>query len=47
MNFFPAERHGEIYRQLSLNLRAVISQRLIPSIDGKRAAALAILLNTP
>ena len=33
--------------QLSLNLRAIVSQRLIPSVDGKRAPALEILLDTP
>ncbi len=47
MNFFPAERHQQIYLQLSLNLRAIVSQRLIPSLDGKRAAALEILMDTP
>jgi twitching motility protein PilU len=47
MNFFPGERHAEIYLQLSLNLRAVLSQRLVPGIDGKRVAALEILLDTP
>jgi len=47
MNFFPSERHGQIYLQLSLNLRAIISQRLIPSIEGKRVAALEILMDTP
>jgi twitching motility protein PilU len=47
MNFFPAERHGEIFLQLSMNLRAIISQRLIPGVDGKRVAALEILLGTP
>jgi len=47
MNFFPYERHAQIYLQLSLNLRAIISQRLIPSVDGKRAAAMEILLDTP
>ena len=47
MNFFPPERHAQIYLQLSLNLRAIISQRLIPSIDGRRAAAVEILLDTP
>jgi twitching motility protein PilU len=47
MNFFPPERHAQIYMQLSLNLRAIISQRLIPSIDGRRAAAVEILLDTP
>src|SRR5918996_350226 len=47
MNFFPPERHIQIYLQLSLNLRSIISQRLVPSLDGKRAAALEILLDTP
>ena len=47
MNFFPTERHAQIYLQLSLNLRAIISQRLIPSIDGKRIPALEIMLDTP
>jgi twitching motility protein PilU len=47
MNFFAAERHAEIYLQLSMNLRAIISQRLIPGIDGRRVAALEILLGTP
>jgi len=47
MNFFPAERHGEIFLQLSMNLRAIISQRLIPGVDGRRIAALEILLGTP
>ena len=47
MNFFPVERHAQIYLQLSLNLRAVISQRLIPSLDGKRVPALEIMLDTP
>ncbi len=47
MNFFPVERHQEIFLQLSLNLRAVISQRLVPGVDGKRVAALEILIDTP
>lgn len=47
MNFFPPERHEQIYMQLALNLRAIVSQRLIPSLDGKRVAAVEILLNTP
>lgn len=47
MNFFPPERHLQIYLQLSLNLRAILSQRLIPSVEGKRVAALEILLDTP
>jgi twitching motility protein PilU len=47
MNFFPPERHAQIYLQLSLNLRAIISQRLIPSRDARRVAALEILVDTP
>ena len=47
MNFFPVERHAQIYLQLSLNLRAIISQRLIPSVDGKRVPALEVMLDTP
>jgi twitching motility protein PilU len=47
MNFFPIERHQEIFLQLSLNLRAIVSQRLIPGLDGKRVAALEILIDTP
>jgi twitching motility protein PilU len=47
MNFFPAERHGEIFLQLSMNLQAIISQRLVPGVDGRRVAALEILLGTP
>ncbi|MGH7827129.1 MAG: PilT/PilU family type 4a pilus ATPase [Candidatus Binatia bacterium] len=47
MNFFSPERHAQIYLQLSLNLRSIISQRLIPSVNGKRVVALEILLDTP
>lgn len=47
MNFFPSERHAQIYLQLSLNLRSIVSQRLIPSVEGKRVAALEILMDTP
>ncbi|MCP4372781.1 MAG: PilT/PilU family type 4a pilus ATPase [Deltaproteobacteria bacterium] len=47
MNFFPIEKHEQIYMQLSLNLRAIVSQRLVRTIDGKRRAAVEILLNKP
>ena len=48
MNFFPPTRQHEIRLQLSLNLRAIVSQRLVPSLIGNgRAAALEILLDTP
>jgi twitching motility protein PilU len=46
LNFFPAERHIQLFMQLSLVLRAIVSQRLIPSTDGKRVAAIEILLDT-
>ena len=47
INFFPHERHPQIYLQLSLNLRSIISQRLIPGINGARVAALEVLMDTP
>lgn len=47
MNFFPPERHAQIYMQLSLNLRSIISQRLVRTIDGNRSAAIEILLDSP
>ena len=47
MNFFPAERHKQIYLQLSLNLRAIISQRLVKTTEGSRLAAVEILLGSP
>jgi len=47
LNFFPPARHVQMYLQLSLNLRAIISERLIPSLDGRRVAALEILMDTP
>ena len=47
MNFFPPEKHAQLYFQLGLNMRAIISQRLIPTVDNKRAAAIEILLDTP
>jgi len=47
LNFFPQARHAQILMQLSLNLRSIISQRLIPSVDGKRVVAVEILMDTP
>lgn len=47
MNFFPSEKQDQVYFQLGLNVRAIISQRLIPTIDNKRAAAIEILIDTP
>lgn len=47
INFFPDERHKQLLQDLSLNMRGIISQRLIPTVDGKRAAAIEVLLGTP
>ncbi len=47
INFFPDERHKQLFLDLSLNLVAFVSQRLIPTVDGKRAAAIEILIGTP
>jgi twitching motility protein PilU len=47
LNFFPPARQHEIRLQLSLNLRAIVSQRLLPSRSHGRAAALEILIDTP
>jgi twitching motility protein PilU len=47
INFFPEERHNQLLLDLSLNLRAFVSQRLIPTVEGKRCAAIEILLGTP
>ncbi|OGT85562.1 MAG: type IV pili twitching motility protein PilT [Gammaproteobacteria bacterium RIFCSPLOWO2_12_FULL_52_10] len=47
INFFPEERKQQLLMDLSLNLKAVISQRLVKTLDGGRAAAIEIMLNTP
>lgn len=47
MNFFPHERHRQIYLQLSLNMRAIASQRLVRTAEGNRIAAVEILLASP
>jgi twitching motility protein PilU len=47
INFFPEERRNQLLMDLSLNMKAFISQRLIPSMEGGRAAAIEILLNSP
>jgi twitching motility protein PilU len=46
VNFFPEERRPQLLLSLSQNIRAFVSQRLIPTIDGKRCAAVEILLGT-
>ena len=47
INFFPEERRQQLLMDLSLNIKAFISQRLIPTVDGKRCAAIEVLLGTP
>ncbi|MFK8081040.1 MAG: PilT/PilU family type 4a pilus ATPase [Granulosicoccus sp.] len=48
INFFPETRHKQLLLDLSLNAKAVISQRLLPTPSGKgRRAAVEVLLNTP
>lgn len=47
INFFPEDRRPQLLLDLSLNLRAFVSQRLVPTVDGKRTAAIEILLGTP
>ncbi len=48
INFFPEERRQQLLMDLSLNVKGIISQRLIPTKDGKgRAAAIEIMLNSP
>jgi len=47
LSFFSRDESNQILMDMSLNLRAIVSQRLIQSRDGKRVAAIEILINTP
>ena len=48
INFFPEERRHQLLMDLSLNLRAIVSQRLLPKKDGKgRLPAIEVMLNSP
>lgn len=48
INFFPEEAHQQLFMDLSLNLKAVIAQQLVPTIDGKnRKPVIEIMINTP
>jgi len=47
INFFPPDQHAHILMDLSLNLRAIVSQRLVPKIGGGLIAAVEVLINTP
>ncbi|WOX06359.1 PilT/PilU family type 4a pilus ATPase [Microbulbifer pacificus] len=46
VNFFPEERRPQLLMSLSQNIRAFVSQRLVPTVEGKRCAAVEILLGT-
>ena len=47
INMFPQQQHNQVFLDLSQYLKAIISQRLVQGISGRRAAAVEILLNTP
>lgn len=47
INMFPQIQHKQLFMDLAINLNAVVSQRLIPTPDGKRCAAIEVLINTP
>jgi twitching motility protein PilU len=48
IHFFPADRHSQLWMDLSLNLKAIVAQQLIPTPDGNgRRACLEVMLNTP
>ncbi len=48
LHFFPEDRHAQVLLDLSFNLKAVIAQQLVPSVDGdRRHVALEMLVNTP
>jgi twitching motility protein PilU len=48
IHFFPADRHSQLWMDLSLNLKAIVAQQLVPTPDGtSRRAVIEVLLNTP
>jgi twitching motility protein PilU len=47
LTFFPSEDQANETMRLAQNLRAIISQRLVPTIDGGKCAAMEVLINTP
>ena len=48
LHFFPSDRHTQVWMDLSLNLRAMVAQQLLPTVDGQgRRAAIEVLINTP
>ena len=47
LNMFPTDMHRQLLMDLSLNLKAIISQRLVPGMKGKLACAVEVMVNTP
>ena len=47
INFFPEEKRQSLLSDLSINLQCFVSQRLVPTVDKKRCAAIEVLLNSP
>lgn len=47
INMFPHVQHKQLFMDLAINLRGVISQRLIPDLQNKRVAAIEVMVNTP
>ena len=47
INLFPQDLHKQLFMDLSLNLRAVVSQRLVMGVDNRRVAAIEVMINTP
>ena len=47
INMFPQDQHHQIFLDLSQYLKAIMGQRLVPGKDGKRVAAVEVMLNTP
>jgi twitching motility protein PilU len=47
LNFFPSDAHNQILMDMSLNLNAILAQRLVSSADGARVVATEVLINTP
>ena len=47
INMFPQDMHAQLFMDLSLNLRCIISQRLVNDVHGRRCAAIEIMVATP
>jgi twitching motility protein PilU len=47
VNMFPTSKQKSLFMDMSGNIRAIISQRLIPDVRGKRCAAIEVMINTP